>query len=161
MTIKKKGQEEVVGFVLIVVIISVIALVFLGITIRQGGSSAKNTAQVSQFLDSAILYTTNCTISSQLDYANVGDLISRCRFRGSKCLSGMDICKSLNQSLNELLSASWMIGKDNPYKGYNFTAFDAVGNSIVSVTKGNCSYNRQGADRPYPENISIQFFLCS
>lgn len=158
----KRGMEEIVGFVLIVVLIAVVGLVFLGLMIKPG-SSQKNSREVENFLSSILEYTSPCAVGFEPDYSKIGDLIAECG-EGSLCTSGDSACKVLNETVKGILDKSWNTGKDAYYKGYKFTASGSSNVSsytILEITKGNCSLNVKGAKYPYPNGVSVEFSLCT
>jgi len=166
---ERKAQEEIVGFVLVVVIVAVIFLVFLGIYLsREKPVNAKESIDVSQFLESAMHYTTGCITSSNV-YSTLGDLIKEC-WAGATCtnMNNKRACDVLNKTVSDVIEANWRICKDIcPYKGY---LFDSVYNStsaaegVISIAKGNCSFNRIGGEYftpNYPGTITTTLQICS
>lgn len=146
MIIRRKGQEEIVGFVVIVLLVSVIAVIFLGISLRDDSAQVKESKDITRFVDSALLYTSDCALGYEPNYASLKDLIADCyRDSGKSCLDNRGICLALNQTLNEMLDASWNVGPDANVKGYEFKAFYSVNASdenvvkIINTDKGNCS----------------------
>ena len=78
MRINKKGQEEIVGFVLVIVLVAVIFLIFVGIFVRQDSNSTRQESiEVYQFLDSFMQQTSECAIGFEPAYSNVGELIQQ------------------------------------------------------------------------------------
>ena len=151
----KRGQEEIVGFVVIVVLVVVIALIFLGISLRNDSNQVKESKDVRRFVDSALLYTSDCAFGYEPNYASLKDLITSCyRDPEKSCLDNRDVCLALNQTLNAMLDTSWNVGSDAKVNGYEFNAFYAINASdenverIVKVDKGNCSSQiyTQGSD---------------
>lgn len=142
----KKAQEEIVGFVLIVVIVSILMVVFLGILLRKPAVISEN-LDVSQFLDSMLEYNTKCAIGYVPRYASVGELMGYC-YEGRLCVSGEKSCAVLNESINEIISSSWLVDEGSYYSGYDFDSVYMKNNrtySIASTAKGNCTLYR-GAD---------------
>lgn len=144
--INQKGQEEMVGFVLIVVIVSVILVVVLGMLMRNQEVSTKDLG-TSQFLESMMEYTTKCAIGYTPRYASIGELISHC-YDNKVCTSGKKACEVLNESLNEIINSSWYISPEGAYKGYDFDSIYEKGtktNTIIKTKKGDCTQFK-GAD---------------
>ena len=69
---KKRAQQEIVGFVLIVVIVMIGLMVFLVISIRTE-NEVTNSAEVDNILSSIMRHTTNCAISYEPDYGTFED----------------------------------------------------------------------------------------
>ncbi len=148
---QKKGQEEMVGFVLIMVIVAIIFLVFLSFFIGRGKEAkAGESAEVSQFLDSLVEYTTECSLDGGYFYKNVENLVKDCN-KGLRCSSGEMACEVLNETVKEAIEASWNFGPDNPKKGYHFTASSepsaGVLDPLIDEINGDKRVNRVGADR--------------
>lgn len=166
---RNKGQEEIVGFVMVVVIVSVIAVILLGIFIRQGGSQSVSESQdVAAFLDSALQYTTNCTVRSDNSYASLGDLIGYCHDRRN-CLSGEKACEVAESELGKMLNASWRVENGSVVKGYAFNATYIRNSTIIETEKvifissGECLGSIKGSEEislAYPGRIISSFKIC-
>ncbi|MEK6850355.1 MAG: hypothetical protein AABX85_02145 [Nanoarchaeota archaeon] len=142
----KKGQEEIVGFVVVVVLVSIIAIIFLGISLRNDSVQVKESKDIRRFVDSALLYTSDCAFGYEPNYASLKDLIADC-YRDSEksCLDNRSVCVALNDTLKAMLDTSWNVGPDANVKGYEFKAFYSVNASdvdavkIINIDRGNCS----------------------
>jgi hypothetical protein len=169
MKSKRRGQEEIVGFVLIMIIVAVVFVVFLGISIRNDPGEATDSVDVYQFLESSMEYTTDCAFSSIPDYYSLGELFEEC-YSGNDCLEGGDTCEILNVTVNEILESSWNIDPEagSNILGYEFVAEYVVNSSsqneeIMSVGEGNCTGNIKGATSltpAFPGIIEVSLKLC-
>ena len=74
----KKSQHEIAGFVLIVLIVSVIGVVFLSIAFGRGEVSRHSSVEVSKLLESAMYYTTDCAVNYIPQYRDIQDLVKEC-----------------------------------------------------------------------------------
>ena len=165
---EKRGQAEIVGFVLIIVIVAVIFLIFLGISLRKGVSDVTESRDVYQFLESSMEYTTSCVTSFYPDYRKLGELFDEC-LSNRNCLDGQEICDILNETLLEVIENGWNIGEDNPYKGYDFISVykaspQSAEEEILSLSSGECSGNFKGASYLVPTspgNIESRLKICS
>lgn len=163
--VNKKAQEEIVGFVLIVVIMAVILLIILGVSLRSDKNIQKESKEISQFLESTMEYTSDCAINYEPDYAKIGDLIEKC-YSKAKCSSGKNTCDVLRETLNDILDSSWKVGPDRPIKGYLFNATyetNLTHENIVILSKGECKGSYKGAEYlspAYPGTIVSSFNLC-
>jgi len=140
--IKKKAQEEITGFVLIVVLVMVIFAIILGIMLRKGETGVqKQSEEINQFLSSLMRYTTECEISYASDFRDVKGLASACYLNPAQmCLSGKNACDILNETASGIIKSIWHIGAEN--KGYVFELTFNAGsrnNTIVKITEGNCT----------------------
>ncbi len=164
--IKRKGQEEILGFVIIVVIVAVIFLVFLGISIRRTSpATQREGADVSQFLRSAMEFSSGCTVTYEPNYLNIGGLLKEC-YSDSTCRSGEDSCHALSKALEEIIESNWKMGADRPVKGYTFNAtYSSEGSSksVIFISKGECKTERIGGEElfpVYPGNIRSTLQIC-
>ena len=164
--LKKRGQEEIIGFVLIMIIIAVIFLVFLGISLRSGGrNNTIESIEIYQFLESSMELTTFCSYSS--GYYKLGELFEKC-YAGINCLSGEDSCVVLNSTLTEILGESWNIEEESYITGYEFRSAFVLNNAtkqdeIILVKIGECADSFQGASfliPAFPGKIENTFKLC-
>lgn len=163
---RRKGQEEIVGFVLIVVIVAVIFLVFLGLFLRQRApATAKESVDVSQFIESMMEYTSDCAVSYEPAFSSIGVLVKDCN-SGSTCKSGEKACSVLNRTLKGAIESNWRYGPDRPVKGYTFNSTyvsDATVKPVLYLSAGNCSYNRMGGEYlspAYPGTIRSRIEIC-
>ena len=161
----RKAQEEMVGFVLIMVIVGVVFLVILGIMIRKPGSSEKESKDVYQFMESMMEYTTDCAVNNEIDYEKLGNLLKECHSnKDAECINEEGICDTLNKNINEIIENSWNIG--GYYKGFIFNATYIESNrtveSVLSLQKGNCT-SFKGAEYlspDYPGSIVSTLKIC-
>jgi hypothetical protein len=139
----KKAQEEMVGFVLIMIVVAVIILVFIGISIRPTIQKETTSTDINQFLESSIVFTTSCATSFEPAYSNLGELINDCH-QGRLCTSQKTACQVLNETIHPILDVSWQVGIDRPLKGYEFLSeykTNSTQETIIQITKGNCTGN--------------------
>ncbi len=163
---RRKAQEEIVGFVLIVVIVAIIFLVFLGIAIRQPGTTTpKESRDVAQFLGSIMEYTSECTVSYEPAYLDLGELLKEC-YTDSECRSEREACEVLEETLKAAISTNWKIGPERPVKGYVFNSSyvsEGITREVIYVSDGACGTERVGAEYltpVYPGNIRSVLDIC-
>ncbi|VVB79758.1 Uncharacterised protein [uncultured archaeon] len=131
-----KGQEEMVGFALIMIIVAVILLIFLGFALSNKESVVEEKDfQITSFLESSLQYTTEC--KDNYEYVQVRDLIKLCSLQ-ERCANDKDPCRILNSTMGNLLWEGWKPGVDRPVKGYymNITN-NKDGSSIKNFVMGN------------------------
>lgn len=152
----KKAQEEMIGFVLIIIIVAVIILVFLTISLRKSSQDVES-YEVESFIQSLSQTTTNCSIGYYPDYLDVRNLIKQCS-NEKVCLDGISACVILNQTLIDLIENGWQVGENRPYKAYIFEAI-YYGNITVHMEKGNFTQNHKGAVQNFEElDISFEIY---
>jgi hypothetical protein len=166
--IKRKGQEEIVGFVVIVVLISVVLVVFLGIFLRQEDPDrVKESLELYQFLESLMKYTSDCAISYEPAYLEMGELLQECRSGIGSCTNGKDPCEVFEKEVKEILDFSFNIGEESFYKGYEFSSIysnnRSDGEVFLSLKKGECEISYRGSEiliPAFPGSIANSLKLC-
>jgi len=147
----KRSQHEIAGFVLIVLIVTVIGVVFLSLTYGRPEVGKETSAEVSNLLTSAMQHTTDCAINYIPQYRNVQDLVKECYKDKSgearKCLDGRDVCQELEKNLKNLLDKGLVIGEGSVNKAYKvdiYAVTDSISDSdsdrreeILSFVNGN------------------------
>ncbi len=163
----RKGQEEGVGFVLIIVIVVIVFLILMGIMIRQKSPDVKKESRdITQFLESAAEYTSDCAMRYEPAYSKVGDLMKECH-RESFCISKLGACEVLENTLRGLIDSSWQVGANRPIKGYilNITyESNQSSEEILAIIKGNCGFEIREGEYLYPDapgTIVADLKLCS
>jgi len=146
---KNKAQHEIAGFVLIVLVVTVIGVVFFGIMFAKGNEPEYNSVEISKLLEASMYYTTDCAIKRVPQYSNIQELIRECWERGDevRCLvDGKGVCIALETTLENIINKSLEIGEENPNKAYKldiyFSSEDIPDEEVLSLSKGefsNCS----------------------
>ena len=164
---QKKAQEEITGFVIIVVMISVLFMVFLGIMFSQNfNKSATPSKDVSSYLEAVTEVTTPCAVYGD-EYATIGKLFDYC-YSGKSCLSGVSACSVLNSTLLEMFNATLPFSAAHERKGFTFY-LEAVSDSsqatqvVLAIAKGNCTGFQVTAASPLitvTKTLSYKFTEC-
>jgi len=146
-----KAQEEVVGFVMIIVLVAVIFTIFLGIMIHNTKRDNSYTSiEYTQFISALMEVNTPCVVYSPA-HAKVSDLIGYC-IDSQQCLDGSQSCSVLNKTLSDALSNSILVGPDRAIKGYSLSIIYNTTSSlksIMTIEKGLCnSSSLVGSDQP-------------
>jgi hypothetical protein len=111
----KRGQEEMVGFALIIVIVSVILLVFLSFLLRDSNNVEIKSYEVQGFLQAVLQTTSECEDSRE--FLTIKDLIF-IYGNAETCSDGNSAQEVLKSTLIALCEESWNVGEDAPIKGY-------------------------------------------
>jgi hypothetical protein len=162
----KKAQEEIAGFVVIVVLVSVLFVVFLGLNLNKPQNTNKESKELVSYLDSLKEFTTNCTLDNR-NYANIGEILGYC-YKKKSCAQKEDSCSVLNNTLKEIFKATMPFGKDYNLKGYRFKAIYSsktpkLNETLLSISAGNCSSNYLFAEGFVAESkgiITYSFQQC-
>jgi len=168
---ERKGQEEIVGFVAIVLLVTVIAIIFLGISANKEPATQKESKDISRFLESVMIYTTDCALGYEPNYLTPKDLLKECYSnKGKKCLDEKEVCSALNETMLLVLGSSWTVGEEAKTKGYLFKSVYSKnsskldGEEILKLGKGNCSSGSyiEGDNffSVYPGTITSSLRIC-
>ena len=165
----RKAQNEIIGFAIIIVIVAVIGLVFLALSLGRGEVIKKTSVETSDFLQSSMHYTTNCTIDYIPNYKNIQDLIKSC-YRNQKCLNDKMACEVLQEEYDEIISYSFQVSDDAENKAYKLNIYyedlDAENNEyIMNFTEGNfmdCSSEAGASQEIFfdPGQIVVELDFC-
>ena len=121
--INKKSQHEAMGFVLIVLLVTIIGLGFIVLSVGNKKTSM-NSIEVSNLLQSAMYYTTDCASDYYPRYRQVEDLIKECNSANvKKCKDGRTACDALKTSLKQAIDISLKPSETSTYRAYNLTAY--------------------------------------
>ena len=112
----KRGQEEFIGFAMIIIIVAVVLLIFLSISLRKPQKDSVESYEVESFLQAMLHYTTDC--ENNLGPVSLQKTIFDCN-TNEVCLDGRSSCEVLEKSASELIRASWY-REDGPVLGYSF-----------------------------------------
>jgi len=122
--INKKAQHEIMGFVLIIIIVSIIGLIFLGFMVGKGEPVIQESIQISNLLISSMYYTSDCAINYVPNYKDGQDLIKECYSNSiSVCLNSKNVCESLDSTMRKLIGESLKVGEDSPNKAYELIIY--------------------------------------
>lgn len=167
----KKGQEEIVGFVLIVVLLVIVGVIFLGIKLRNPEPVQRESELIYRFLESAMEQTSGCRTSETGGFLSVDSLIRECHSFNTECVSGENSCDIVEITLKDILNATWQVGPQYPFKGYELkvdyylnSSGQQQAESILNITSGNCGSSYSGSSYWIPEfpgSITTELKLCS
>ncbi len=157
--VTKRAQEEMIGFVLIVVLVSVIILIFLGLSLRNPQKETVESYEVESFIQAFLQYTTDCGTYREA-YLPIQKLISECS-DGEECLNGKYSCDVLESTLGGIVEESWKVEGDRPIQGYKLEILSSENVGIIpSIEKGNSTKNSRGVSQhftPLGEDYEIYF----
>ena len=176
--ISKKGQHEIVGFILIVVIVVVIGLFLLVFYLRQEPVE-RQSSDIQNFLQSSMRYTTSCAINYAPEYSSIEDLIKSCyKNENQECVDERKVCEAVNETLSELVPESLQVdpeGKINAYSMFiyyediseadeeNGSKEEIQKQEILRLSEGNCTGSKTGAEHLiayHPGSIVASIEIC-
>jgi hypothetical protein len=158
----KRGQQEMVGFVLIVILVVVGLMVFLIISLRDAPVHDKS-VEVGNMLEAMMKHTTDCAIVYEPDYDDFEDLFKSC-YQGDQCSNlGESACDHLNNSLRDVLDG--MFATEATISAYQIDFFvkDAQ-EGLLRIFEGNCTGAVSSAQRSVvsdSESLIIRMKVCS
>jgi hypothetical protein len=158
--VKSKGQQEIVGFVLIVVIVMIAMMVFLIISVRDSGEEISSVG-VSNMLDVLMKTTTECAVVYEPDYDDFEDLFKSC-YKEDGC-SNLDrpACEYLNESFMDVISS--VVQSDASILGWSVDFFERDGVGILRWEEGNCTRGVSGAQRSIVsggDSLVVRMRIC-
>lgn len=164
MKMKNKAQQEMVGFILIVVLVMIGLVVFLVISARVSPKET-NSLKVENMLGAIMRQTTDCAIPAEPFYKNFEDLFKGC-YQHSQCDNlNESACKYLNESLTKTLET--LMDSEVTISAYDlvFSSRDDSGQSgILKISSGNCTGGVLGAQRSIvsgSDSLIIRLRTCS
>ncbi len=148
----KRGQEEMTGFVLVIIVVAVLALILITLSLHTASTSIRtDNYEIRQFLDSAMKVTSDCALRSALDYAALQDLARACSASPQEqCMDGRSVCTALNTSITETVHAGLQVGPTRPHTGFmlNLT-FERTGSApepVLALASGTCDSQMVGGE---------------
>jgi len=156
MRLKRKGQEEIGGFAVIIVLVGIIFLLFLGFVLVKGPKEATEDYQIRGFVQSLLHITTLCEQNGE--NISVQELIRKCQ-KEADCTYGLEACAVLNSTISDILEESWNVGnaEEFPIQGYqlNITSY---GEKMVLLKKGAITSKQyKGSGQTLPNEVEIYF----
>ena len=160
----KKGQQEMVGFVLIVVLVVVAALVLLVISLRKPAET-KNDLQAENLISSVLSYTTECS-DYEPNYFNIQRLMKACYNREACTNLGRNSCDYLNESLKDIFKIA--VAGESVIKSYDVSVFskDSEGQTadILGFSSGEAACSSpsgwQEVISASPEDLVFRVRFC-
>ncbi len=157
--IKKKAQEELIGFALIIILVAIIGLIFLGFSLKNSQKEIVESYEVESFIQAFLQYTTDCG-NYRENYLPIQKLISAC-VDDKTCLDERDSCDVLSSTLTGIIEESWKVDGDRPIQGYELKIVLEDGTEVIPlISKGNSTKNSKGVLQPFMplgENYEIYF----
>lgn len=161
---KNKGQQEMVGFILIVVLVMIGMMVFLVISLRNSPENEES-LEVGNILNAIMKHTTECAIVYEPDYDNFEDLFKSCH-QGDVCNNlNESACDYLNESLQVVISD--LMKSEASVSAYQLDFFvkDSEGQlGLLQISDGNCTGNVNSAQRNVVSNsdsLIIRMKMCN
>ncbi|MBU3907555.1 MAG: hypothetical protein KKA64_04880 [Nanoarchaeota archaeon] len=138
----KKGQEEIVGFALIIIIVAVIMLIFVSFAIRnKDKGKTVESYKVESFIQAFLPYTTDCR--NEHGFLSIKEIIPSCE-REDDCLDNRKSCDVLESNLKEIVKESWEVKEGSSIVGYEIIVY-SESKEILNVKEGNITNIYQAA----------------
>ncbi|MFA4952952.1 MAG: hypothetical protein WC584_01910 [Candidatus Pacearchaeota archaeon] len=137
---RTKGQEEMIGFALIIVIVAVILLIFLGFSLNKQPKENLQSNEVESFLNAILSYTTECRDERNFEFLPIRKLIIDCS-QGLSCYDGSNTCETLENDLKKISEKSWDLTR---YNGYEMKILSQDETLIPIISQGNLTGNSKG-----------------
>lgn len=175
---RRRAQEEMTGFVAVLVLIAIIFLAFIGFSTRQKtAETGREINTASNLLGAMLDATTDCAVSFEPEFSTVRDLIKDCYYK-SKCLNGRDTCQYLREIAEGMLVAAEgdvSMERERQFNYFEFNASYAISmqqtferrpsSDLVYVKRGLCSGSSVGTQQfmdliSDSGQIEISLVLC-
>lgn len=170
----KKAQHEIMGFVLIVVLVSIAIVIFLSLNIYKNKNTKENSVEISNLLQAAMYYTSDCAVNYIPQYREGQDLIKECyKNPDERCLNGKTVCDALKDTFYQVIENNLMVSEESPNKAYRMSVYystfgDKESDKLILATDkgifGNCSSIIGGghsiATGTFSGTINIELELC-
>ena len=161
-TLNTRAQAEMVGFALIIIVVSVVLLIMLGLALTNSTDREElESYEIDSFIQSFLYYKTDC--EDNFGKISIQELILDCD-RDESCLDGRNSCQVLENKLEEIVAKSWNYGENRPEKGYalNITKGPekilGISDGIKTENyKGSVQYLGTGDD----QSIAVKFKIYS
>jgi hypothetical protein len=141
---QRKAQQEIVGFIIIVIIVAIVGVIFLGIYLRPQASISTKDAEINNLLISSSKYTTDCYKDSEPNYRTIEDLVVDC-YQYKKCGNGQSSCEVLNATYYGMLGKIWVTGESSAVRYYELKAY-YQGNLSDPTTKKPAFFNLESGN---------------
>lgn len=154
----KRAQEEIMGFVIIVLIVIVIGLVFFAFSIRRASQGPEpKQAELDDFLNSMLAYTSSCEISGKNQ--SIRELTRQCN-NDKSCGNGQKACTVLNTTLEtmlkELLGSKIQIAQAYVH-GYALNISNSK--QLTYIEQGNLTGNYFASSIPIPTGTGSDIWV--
>src|SRR3989338_2931778 len=138
---------------------------------RHRKKGQKESEIIYQFLESSMEQTTDCVLRPNGKNLVMNELIKECHFTDNTCISTKSSCETSKDTMKGILEATWKVGEEYPYKGYELNVnYDYNSSSgekneeIFSIIEGNCNNTYIGNSywiSAFPGSIILEAKLCS
>lgn len=167
---RRTAQEEIVGFVVVVILIAIVALIFLSFSLRRDPVT-RESLTLSQFLEAAGEYSTTCTLFARGGPARLDELYQACA-EEQPCLDGTSSCAVINATMPSLITKAFPMGSQEPFKAYtmtlerieNINGSSELRESFLTFSLGNCSSGAQRGTSDFrsagDDLVQVSFTLC-
>ncbi len=133
----KKAQEEMIGFVLIVILVAIILLVLVGFSLRTEQREEVESYEVESFIQAMLQQTSDC--KDNQGYLSIDKLIFGCA-NSESCLDGRGECLVLSDNLRGIVQESWRT-ENRPIAGYELKILNGEESLIPEMKEGNQTKN--------------------
>lgn len=141
---KTRGQEEMVGFGLIIIIVAIIILIFLRFSLTEQKSNIES-FEADNFVFGFLQHTTDCKNNQK--FLNVKELIFEC-YNEKRCEDGRIACEILNSTLTNIIEKSWDVNEGSQYQGYKLIINSNQAN-LINMSSGKLNGNSKGTSQDF------------
>lgn len=157
---RKTAQQEMIGFVLIVVIVIIGLMIFLLFSLKSPRET--DSIEVENMLNSILRMTTECAVIFEPDYDSYEDLFKSC-YENKFCKNlNENACYYLNQSMGKIITE--LVKSESTISAIQLDFFTKEEENLLHIMNGNCSESRiissQRSVRSSSVNLIIRLKIC-
>lgn len=112
---KRKSQQEMAGFIIIVLLVLVVGVIMLGIFLRQSSPVSTFDAELDNFITASLEQTSNCAVDTDYNFQTLKQDLEMCK-NNERCLGNINPCLIINQTYSTMLNHLFPAGLLSGYK---------------------------------------------
>jgi hypothetical protein len=163
---KIKGQIEIFGLAVIVILISIGFFIFVSLKAQHPTENPQKEYTNDKLANDFVLSILDVNVKD-CDTFTLKDLIVDCgRDRKIDC-GGTSSCFAANKTITDLLNGTFMV-MNTKFRFYSENLKDNAGREIINITHLNCTSNMRQGQRgtaiislyPWPNNVYLNMNIC-
>lgn len=155
---KERGQQEIAGFVIIVVLVVIAAFIFMVLS-QSNKDYQSDSVEVSNLLNALWDHTSECVVKEPLPLS-VGELIEEAYGMNPQC---KDMGKSSKDYLNETISSLMddVLDIEPRFNAYQIVIYDLEETPLSFYSRGSCGDQEiLSADRIISGKLRVLLRIC-
>jgi len=166
MNRSNRGQIEVFGLAVIVILISIGFFIFVSVRLQQKQESPQKEYTNDKLASDFVLSINDVNIRGCSSFT-LKDLIIDCARDHRITCNNQDSCTALNESVGKLLGDTF-VSMNTSFRFYSENLKDSGGRELLNFTNLNCTSTKTQGQRgvaiislyPTPSNVYINMNIC-